>query len=119
MLPLVAQMTQNCFSYLFPSTVGFLSLASPLHSTLISFNKYLCTVLPQLTQVLAGTKHLAASCCLRGDFTGLLEPWWDGALDGPFVCVMKSLQMWMFPILLAVYTFLTFKLPKKPSEPQL
>lgn len=80
-------------------------------------------MLPQLTQLLAGTKHLAASCCLRGYFTSLLEPWCSGlgeALDvGPFLCVMKTLQMWMFPILLAVYTFLKFKLPKKPSEPQL
>lgn len=42
------------------------------------------------------------------------------ALDvGPFLYVMKSLQMWMFPILLATYTFLKFKLPEKPSEPQL
>lgn len=46
--------------------------------TQTSLNEYLSTVLPHLTQLLAWSKQLSLSCCLRGYCKCLLEHWCVG-----------------------------------------
>lgn len=82
-------MTQNCFSYLFPSTVGFdfISLASPYHANTNLIDRVPGHCAPPVNTSACSNQTLRRS--LRGYFS-LLEYWSRALMEGSWHNVLKA-----------------------------